>query len=424
MKLAAIAVLCLVLPTQAAVHHSSDFGWKSGQDVTDAFSELLQTGRLKTGDQFIFEHAYRMSGTHELPDGFTLSAKQGAGIEVTDAETHGPILILGHQTVLRNLTIHYLGTPALGPQGTNPQHEEHFTRKTGILANGKDDIRIENCRLIGSISHHIKLAGRCNRPRIVGCHIRGGFWTIYLSANDAVLRHCVIEDYQGDGIKTDWAKRPLVDTCVFQDGGRDGIDTTGGWDESVVRNTIFRRLLNGFDLKSGYGNEADLDSPENVGMLIEKCRFIDVPSGITLSTLDRGLPNVGRHFLNAENAEKYAPHDLDINDCVFGHVETPRAGRKAGGYGVDYPSEAGEHMRMLTLKGAHSIRYRNARFFGDGIELVGYFNTYEIFGPESLSEEAAAALNHGVIGTVAGAAEPAEPGDRSVPFSFGPQPTE
>jgi hypothetical protein len=212
------------LPAGAAVQRSLEWGWSVDQDVTEEFSELLEMGELNAGDELVLEETYRISGTHELPDDFTLSAVHGAGFEVTDATdgNHGPFLVLGNGTTLHNLTVNYVNTPELGPHGTNPQHEKHFARMTGITASGKKNIRIENCRLVGSISHHLKFSDQCERPKIIGSHIVGGYWTILLSAEDALFRECLVESYQGDGIKTVWVKSTLVEECVFQDGGREG----------------------------------------------------------------------------------------------------------------------------------------------------------------------------------------------------------
>jgi hypothetical protein len=78
---------------------------------------------------------------------------------------------------------------------------------------------------------------------------------------------------------------------------------------------------------------------------------------------------------------------------------------------------------MLLLKGGHTIRYANARFLGQGIELVRYTDVYETFGPKSLSREVSAALNFGVSGTRGPGGPASSPGDRSVPFAYGPQST-
>ncbi|MBN1514364.1 MAG: right-handed parallel beta-helix repeat-containing protein [Phycisphaerae bacterium] len=219
----------------ASLYHATDFGWTAGQDVSTSFAALMGSGTLGTGDELVLDHVYRIGGTHQLPDGFTLSAEYGAGFDVVDADQHHDFLRMGHATVLRNLTIRYLDTPPLGPTGgANPQHGIHFFDKAGIVVSGKTDARIEHCRLSGSIAHHIRTSGT-ERFALTGSHLEGGFWTVYMGGNntDAVFRHTVWEQCQGDGIKTvrggDGTQRALVDRCVFQDCGRDGIDTTGGW---------------------------------------------------------------------------------------------------------------------------------------------------------------------------------------------------
>jgi hypothetical protein len=435
--LAAAVVLAAAASEQPAkaakIHRSSDFGWVADQDVTEAFSTLLESGKLKAGEELVLDHKYRISGSHTLPDNFTLSAVKGAGFDVTDAakpKDNRPLLELGDNNTLRNLTITYLNTPPLGPTGE--KHEVNFTRRLGIQARGKSNLLIENCRLVGSIGHHLKLID-CSKPKIIGCHIAGGHWSVYLIGNvtGPVFRRCLVEKCQGDGIKTGGSsgvvRGALVEDCVFQDNLRDGIDTTGGFNDSVVRNTIFRRLrTGGMDIKSHYesrtGRIADL-SPENIGILIENCLFHDMPNAIVLTTLDCGRrTGPGNELLNATNMKKYAPHDIDINDCVIGHAEKPLRSRREGGYGVDYPSDDGEHMRMIFLKDAYSIRYRNARLSGDRIRPV-YVSS--IGGSRHLSEEAAQAIKRTVSGNVVNEpVPPIEPGVTKVPFACGPQPLE
>lgn len=417
-------------PSQQKMHHSSDFGWTANQDVSEQFAKLLKSGKLRSGDEFVLDHTYRISGTHEVPDNCTLSAVQGAGFDVTDAaspEGNRPLLELGNNNTLRNLTITYLNTPPLGPTGE--KHKVNFSERLGIQARGKRDLLIQNCRLVGSINHHLKVMD-CSGLQVIGCHVAGGHWSVFLSeVTDAAFRRCLIEKCQGDAIKTgggstNVVRDVLVEDCVFQDNLRDGIDTTGGLNDSVVRNTIFRRLgTSGLDLKSHYeskaGRIADL-APENVGILIEGCLFHDMPNAIVLTTLDCGRRKApGNDLLNAENIKKYAPHDIDINDCVFGHSEKPLRSCRDGGYGVNYPSDEGEHMRMIYLKDAYSVRYRNARFSGDRIRAV-YVSS--IGGSSHLSKEAAEAIDHSVTGNVvAESAPPIKPGVKEVPFDCGPR---
>jgi len=416
--------------TPAKSHHSSAFGWTANQDVTEDFAKLLGSGKLKAGEELILDHRYRISANHTLPDRFTLSAVRGAGFDVTDAanpKSGRPLLELGNHNTLRNLTISYLNTPKLGPTGE--KHEVNFTRRIGIQANGKHTLRIENCRLTGSIGHHLKLTD-CSKVEVVGCHIAGGHWSVLLvGVSEMVFRRCLIEKCQGDAIKTGGGstgavRKVLVENCVFQDNLRDGIDTTGGFNDSVVRNCIFRRLrTSGMDIKSHYesrtGRIADL-APENIGILVEKCLFHDMPNAIVLTTLDCGRrKGPGHELLTAANMKKYAPHDIAINDCVVGHAEKPLRSAKEGGYGVNYPSDKGEHMRMLFLKDAYAIRYRNARFSGDRIIPV---LVQSIGGSRHLSKEAAEAIEPTVTGSVADEqAPPIRPGITKPPFACGPR---
>jgi hypothetical protein len=408
-----LGLLTCVAQLHAAVYHSSDLGWIAGHDISAQFAREV-SGRsrsMKAGVELKLDHTYRISGTHHLPDDFILSATKGGGFEVTDAvsDKNRTFLVLGNRTTLRNLTITYLDTPALGPAaGVSPTRGVHFYPMVGITAEGKSDVRIEYCRLEGSINHQIKLSD-CARPQVIGCHILGGYWSTFLVGNvtDAIFRNCLIEKCQGDGIKTGargsyGVKRPLVENCVFQDCGRDAIDTTGGWKDSIVRNCVMRRLFSGMDIKSFFEKPEHL-SPDcrNSGILVERCTFTDMASCITFSTIDRGLNRAGRYFLNAVSAQEHAPHDVDINDCIFERTGT-------------------SGMRMLLLKGGHSIRYRNAQFWGRGIKTVRYSDVYKTFGPNILSEKVSDALNHSVSGTLGATAAPRAPGDRSVPFECGP----
>jgi hypothetical protein len=416
--------------TRRTIHRSSDFGWRADQDVTEELAGLLQRGELKAGEQLVLDHRYRLRGSHALPDNFTLSAVKGAGFDVTDAvepENNRPLLELGDGNTLRNLTITYLNTPEPGPTGE--QRGVTFTSRLGIQARGKHNLRIQDCRLAGSIGHHLKLVD-CRRPQVIGCHIAGGHWSIYLVGDvvDPVFRRCLIEKCQGDGIKTGGSggvvRGALVEECVFQDNLRDGIDTTGGFNDSVVRRTIFRRLgVSGMDIKSHYesktGRIEEL-SPENVGILIENCLFHDTPNAIVLTTLDCGRrQGPGKELLSADNIKTYAPHDIDINDCVFGHTEKPLRSHREGGYGVNYPSDEGEYMRMILLKDAYAIRYRNARLSGDRIKPV---QISSIGGSRHLSQQAAESFEHTVTGNVvAEAAPPITPGVTEIPFDCGPR---
>ena len=441
--LALIAVLALSTSIWAAetkggrtVHHSTDFGWKANQDVTEQFTKLLQDGTLKAGEELVLDHTYRLNimsnSPRTLPANFTLSAVKGGGFAVygfsQETNARVPVLELGDRNTLRNLTITCEGVPS---KIVAPKRQARFFKGTVITASGKEDILIENCRLDGLISHNIRMAN-CRRLKVIGSHIVGGYWSVYLaSVTDAVFRRCLFEKSTCDGIKTGNAggkacRNFVVENCVFKDNvGGDGIDTTGGLDDSVVRNTIFRRLgVSGMDIKSSYGGKKgkiEDQEPENKNILIEKCTFHDMPNGIVLTT--------AAEKLTVANVKKYAVHDIDINDCLFGHAEKPLRAKKDGGYGANYPTEKGEHMRGIFLKDAYGIRYRNMRLSGECIMPVHVQSVADTYWGTKLGKDALDALRslHQMkSGLISGnvldkQSPPITPGVTEVPFAYGPR---
>ena len=254
--------------------------------MAESFAGLLNTKKLKAGDELHLEHRFQIWGGLELPDDFTISAIKGAGFDVTDGgkpKSGRPLFKLGQRNSLLNLTLNYLHAPPLGPTGE--KMHVNYTHRLGILAQGKHDILIEN--------------------------------------------------------------------CVFQDNLRGG---------------IFRRLREGLDIKAFYNRKSQL-SPEVScsNIRIENCQFYDMPNGITLTTIDGGRRRgPGRELITPANIKDCAPHDIDVINCIFGHLETPLRPRGKGGYGVEYPKK-GEHMRMFLIKDAYDIRYQGIRFLGDRI---------------------------------------------------------
>ena len=413
------------------LHRSSDFGWEENQAVTEAFTKLLTDGMLKAGEELVLDHTYRINiqsrKARRLPANFTLSAVKGAGFDVYGFESKGnprnPVLELGERNTLRNLTITCVDTPPLGPTGE--KKGVTFFNGVGISAREKDDILIENCRVTGSIGHTVRLTN-CRRPKFFGCHIAGGHWSLRLvGVTDAILWRCLIEKCQGDAIKSGPGKQNargfLVESCVFQDNLRDGIDTTGGFSDSIVRNSIFRRLKrSGMDIKSPCG--PDRAPYANRNIRVENCLFHDMPNAVVLTTNDIMRRRKQGDFLTPENIKKYAPHDIDIVDCVVGHAEKPLKPSHEGGYGVNYPKEA-EHMRLVHLKDAYDVRYRNIRLSGERIVPYVISSAADSkYGRRFLSPEAARSFEHTITGNVLpDPAPPIEPGVTDVPFACGPQ---
>jgi len=399
------------------VLHSADLGWEPMQNVSEAFAKLLKEGVLKPGVDLRLDQMYRISGSYVLPDNVTISAVKGGGFHIIDAkENSAPLFKIGNGNVLNNVIFHYVNTPELGGRGI--KHGVDFFDKQSLWASDKQDILIKNCRLEGMIAIHIRL-DRCKRVRLIGCHIIGGFWAVSPDVTDFVVRRCLFEKACCDGMKVS-LRRALVEDCVFQN-SRDGIDSTGGLNDTIIRNSIFRRLhVSGLDIKSHYSSKEGL-KPENVNILVEECQFYDLPNAFVFTTEDYGLAKRGPEhaLLTADNVKTYAPHDIDINNCLIGHSEKPLLTSHQGGYGVDYPTNEGEYMRIFLLKDAYSIRYRDLRISGDRIK-EAYIRS--MGGTTHLSAEAGKALDHSLTGNVLDKpAPPIKPGQTQAPFSCGPQ---
>lgn len=152
---------------------------------------------------------------------------------------------------------------------------------------------------------------------------------------------------------------------------------------------------------------------------IENCQFYDMPNGITLTTIDGGRRRgPGQELITPANIKECAPHNIDVINCVFGHVETPLRPRKQRGFGVDYPKK-GEHMRMFLIKDAYDIRYKDIRFLGQRIRP---YHIGSIGGSKDLSREAAQAFKRTVTGNILPAqATSVLPGATKPPFLCGPR---
>ncbi len=409
-------------PARATLVRTADLGWKPMQNVTEAFAKLLKDGVLKPGVDLRLDQMYRISGSHVLPDNVTISAKKGGGFHVIDAkENMKPLFRLGNGNVLNNVVLYYANTPKLGVRSI--RHGIDFFDKQALRATDKHDILVKNCRLEGMIAIHIRLDG-CKRVRLIGNHIIGGFWAVSPNVTDFVVRRCLFEKACCDGMKVGM-RRALVEDCVFQN-SRDGIDTTGGLNDVIVRNTIFRRLhVSGMDIKSFYARPKDLRPTRlHKNILVENCQFYDMPNAFVFTTEDYGLAKGGpeKALLTAGNVKTYAPHDVDINNCLIGHSEKPLLTSHQGGYGVNYPTDDGEYMRIFLLKDAHSIRYRNLRFSGERIK-TAYIRSNG--GTSHLSAESGKALDHDITGNILDKpAPPIKPGQTEAPFACGPQPLE
>jgi hypothetical protein len=391
-----------------AVIRSASLGWTAGQNVTTQIATLVPT--LKPFDELVLEHKYELTGgPYQFPDDFTMSAVQGGGFDISDTASAGAISVfkLGHRNVIRNVTISSPSAPTRLPDSLEAVAGIDFHTRRIIQSDAKDDCVIEHCRLENNIAHHLLFNGG-NRCVIRHNHISGGFWQImmYGACLDFHYAYNFIEKSVGEGIKTGvgnatpphGTQRTLVEHCIFQGARRDGIDTTGGFKDGIIRDCIFRRndpggVGGGVDIKTYY-DPPMVPQPNiiNTGIVIERCRFIDTRNAIVLSLVDR-VPVL----TTQELCRAYAPHDLRVVDCEFERT-------------IDWPYE----VRAFLFKGAHSVEWRNLRRVGT-VTLQG---TGIIVG--SAVAQQPGVLNYGFGGTELASGTP-RGFDDSVYFIYGPQ---
>jgi len=133
----------------------------------------------------------------------------------------------------------------------------------------------------------------------------------------------LFENSLGDGIKTvrgvgTKVDNVLVDGSVFMNNRRDGIDTTGGFSNSVVSNSYFVNLFKGLDLKNRFDhNTVSLgQAPLNENILVQDSTFVDNNNGLAPITLDRGNSN-GVKWITNSNANQYLTKNITVKNSTF-----------------------------------------------------------------------------------------------------------
>ena len=328
---------------------TSELGWGAGDDVTESFAELMAT--QEDGDVVCFDAMYEMRAAATLvPEGVTLYASAGSGLRAIDvAESRGAYLELASRVTLHNFTI-----TDEGP--LTPDDNREPNNKTILIASDAEDITLLNCLIEG----HAKTLFRVNdvdRLSILGTHFRLSYYQILMTAgsDDLLVEGSYFSESQRDGIKTQrgpgGVERPRVINSAFED-QTDGIDTTGGFGNSVIQGCLFRDLFAGLDIKAIFEREADLDlGVAYSNIRIEDSQFINSNSGVVLTTIDRGEQNGLGPLLNDANAAPRMPHDIELENVI---IE--------------------EGIQGLLIKDAHDVHWNNVQILGD-------VNEARIFAP-------------------------------------------
>jgi len=303
-----------------AIIHSSDLGWKAGQNISSEFAALAKT--FKAGDTFVFDHMYKISGTAiALPDDFTLAGgAPGAGIDVIDTATNSKRLFdLGDSNALIDLTVKHSNAPTIEVTTLNPDRGHDFHDKITFSASGKDDLKIVNSHFEGNVGIFVHVSGGDNLL-VQDTKFYGGLYQMRISqTTNTKVQDSLFEEALGDGIKTSGGKGgesvegAIISGSVFLNNNRDGIDATGGLKDSVVTDSYFIGGFVGIDVKSILDSDDDFDAgtPRNDNLLITNSEFININNAVVVTTLDRG------NYLDKENATKWAAQGITLENSTI-----------------------------------------------------------------------------------------------------------
>ncbi len=320
--------------------HSSDLGWKANQDISKEFATLAKT--FKPGDTFVFDHMYKISGRDiDLPNNFTLAGgTPGAGINIIDSATNTHALMeLGNANTLIDLTVTHSNTP-----------NNDYVNKISIAANGKDDIKVLNSKFEGNVGILLEIRDVDNLV-VKDSEFDGGYYQMRVTSGENMLvENTLFQNSFGDGIKTSRAANKFdpvtnatVVDSVFLNNGRDGIDTTGGFRDSIVKDSVFvGNSVSAMDIKTAYDEEADFSGPvKNVNILITGSEFIDNHTAVIVTTNDLG----DRDYLNPVNALKYASQDITLENSIVENT-------------------ASTNKKMLYVKDSYDVHWNNVTLLG------------------------------------------------------------
>ncbi|MCB4458606.1 right-handed parallel beta-helix repeat-containing protein, partial [Leisingera sp. McT4-56] len=299
------------------VYYSSDLGWAAGQNVTSRLADLASK-ILKPGDTLVLDHMYDLNAGAgiQLPDGVTLAAQNGGGFDLqnTDASDSSTIL-MGNDGTLNNITITASGAPDTDFEGLNPERGVDFHRAQAIGINGVDNVTVINSTFSGNIGQFLDVHDSANLV-VEGTHFTGARAQLRMSGDvaDALIYRSHFEDSVGDGIKTldgDISGTRVIES-LFENNTRDGIDTTGGFQNAVIKDSVFYNNFSALDIKSPIHDSGDLTRTHvNSNILIDGGHISGSNSGIVTTFTDY----TGK--VTAATADSYIPHDITVTNTTF-----------------------------------------------------------------------------------------------------------
>lgn len=356
---------------------TESLGWEANEDVTEKLEAYLLDPISNT---LCLSHLYKLRDNGiEFPNNFTLCAELGAGFSLIDIQNSSrAFLEIGDNNLWYNVSI-------LSEEPLAPEEEVKTNNKTAVLIRDGQDIRIVNCKFATNAKSHLDIRGVSNFT-VKGSHFDYGFYQILLRASSStiLIEDCLFSNSYGDGVKTarngkNGVENITVINTVFEYNGRDGLDTTGGFRNSLVTHCIFRNNgVSGMDIKSIYENPNDMGEDGTRGndhIRITNSEFIDHNNAIVLTTLDRNDPK----RITDENHAYYLPHDISVENCIIENNTAPTK-------------------KAFLIKDAHTISW-------DGLQLLGVIRlerTYGLVDPDNPSDASRPNLsvtNYNINGT-------------------------
>lgn len=329
---------------------TASLGWEEGDEVGEKFAKLLES-ELQAGDTLFLDHMYRIDASElRLLPGMTITGADGAGFDVITTPTDkAPLFVASDGLTVSNLVFRATTAPETNYLGTKAQAGEHFHPKRVFLAFGHEGVTFNNIDFRNNMEIFIDAHNSPNLT-IEDSYFEGGKYQVRLlgSTDNAVVSGNHFRHALGDGIKTErdgalGPRRISVTNSFFEDANRDGIDSTGGFRDGRISDTVF--YANGIDLKVVLEDPSHLNQDFSLnGVRIDNIQVIDEPNAIVVTMLDR------IDALTADNADTWMPHDILVTNSII-------------------ESTTGEEMRAFLIKDGYDIRWKNMTFLGNVKEL-------------------------------------------------------
>lgn len=337
---------------------SSSLGWQAGEDISSKLSALVNNSNFKPNTTLLLEANFQVQASVRLrpPKDFVLAgARYGNGLTFRNTEQgmNNPWLILEDNSALYNVSIIH--------KETRTSSQKSNVRSIKAAA---DNIKIVNSYFEGNVGIYVDVAG--DNFLVSDSHFNRGYYQLRLSnSQDAVFHNTLFENGLGDGIKTIrpgsgelGVERPRVLGCVFMNNDRDGIDTTGGFRNSLIKDSYFVNLFKGMDIKSGYDQNTRVFQNQslqslNANIQVENSEFINNNNGIAAITLDRGPSGNGNNrWITNANARDWLTQRINVKNSTFENIGSGRP-------------------NAMLLQDVHSVSW-------DGVSLYGSINLNKI----------------------------------------------